>query len=314
MNFSPLQKPSKLLALEAITPRLSVGDPLYEKFEIQLKKETTGYYGEKSLDYYFKMVSDQAIRLSDLRLSHSSGYFQIDHLLLFKSFLLIVEVKTFHGNFTYDPQTRKLEKVLEHGGTRRYDCPVTQASIQKKHLQSKLQYWNAPPIPIHTLAVFAEPSATLTLMSPEQDFIYSQQILNRLPELQQFYKQDYYRMQDLKSLAFKLKEHAEKHHVNLVDQFGISRDRIRCGVWCTGCKIDMMNRSKRSWHCPSCGHQDSQAHRKALQEYKHIYGERITNKEAREFLRVESSEVVKRMLINSCKRKEGSYRHTVYYV
>lgn len=57
-----------------------------------------------------------------------------------------------------------------------------------------------------------------------------------------------------------------------------------------------MLRRKQNWYCRSCEHISSEAHVSALNDYKMLIGDHISNKQARDFLLVELSYVVKRLL------------------
>ncbi|OHX52157.1 hypothetical protein BB776_02510 [Planococcus salinarum] len=57
-----------------------------------------------------------------------------------------------------------------------------------------------------------------------------------------------------------------------------------------------MERIKKSWQCPDCGHRDRQAHKLALSEYFSLIDEHITNQAFREWCGVESRSVATRLL------------------
>ncbi len=58
----------------------------------------------------------------------------------------------------------------------------------------------------------------------------------------------------------------------------------------------MSRKSYRWWYCVKCHHQSAEAHLQALHDYKLLISNKISNREAREFLQVGSAAVIKYLL------------------
>lgn len=72
-----------------------------------------------------------------------------------------------------------------------------------------------------------------------------------------------------------------------------------------------MKKEKRNWFC-SCNHQSQTAHIQTVEDYFFIFGQPISNKECRRFLRIESTDVANRLLKNMKLLEKGKRRYRSY--
>ncbi|VEF49841.1 NERD domain-containing protein [Bacillus freudenreichii] len=97
------------------------------------------------------------------------------------------------------------------------------------------------------------------------------------------------------------------------DIYNIPRRDIRTGVICPGCGAIGMMKIARSWRCRSCGCLDHKAHERSVRDWFLIMGREMTNRDCREFLRVDSAtayRVLKSMglkSIGSCRYRRYSF-------
>ncbi|WP_188048451.1 hypothetical protein [Bacillus sp. CH30_1T] len=91
-------------------------------------------------------------------------------------------------------------------------------------------------------------------------------------------------------------------------KFNQQHEGIIRSVMCTRCERFNMLRNMRFWYCPNCGEFDRNAHQQAIYDLSPI----ITNKQAREFLGVESSRVAYLLLNNMNLNSQGKGRGRIY--
>ncbi|MDV2582838.1 nuclease-related domain-containing protein [Alkalibacillus haloalkaliphilus] len=284
---------------------------MYQNVLNRYRREKSGYDGERSLNYYFNFLPQNAVFLHGLRIEEMQYTFQIDHLILFPNFFLIIEVKNKAGLINYNSETGVLKCFNNDGTYKRYDDPFIQARIQRFKLKKLLQQSSFTVPPIHTLVVFSHQDAVLEIEGHQPDLIISQRLPWRVSELEQKYSTTYFEKDELIKVGKMLKNRHKPKEENIVEECHIKREHIRNGVWCTNCKKFIMKRYKRNWHCPSCKHKDDYAHLKALEEYRLMFGETIKNSEAREFLQV-SKDVARRLLKTTCSTYVGDRKSRVY--
>ncbi|GAA0472185.1 hypothetical protein GCM10008935_30170 [Alkalibacillus silvisoli] len=198
-------------------------------------------------------------------------------------------MKNTAGLIKYNTDTGVLKRINRDRTIKRYDDPFIQARIQRYKLKKLLQTSNLTVPPIHTLVVFSHNDAVLEIEGHQPDLIISQRIPWRISELEQKYPTTQYSSDELIKIGNVLKNKHKPREVNLIEKNNIKRTHIRNGVWCTHCKKTMMKRINRNWQCPSCQHKDPKAHLKALEEYKLMFGNKITNNEARIFCKYQKT-------------------------
>lgn len=109
-----------------------------------------------------------------------------------------------------------------------------------------------------------------------------------------------FEVKEIKKIANTLmKEHAP------FSKYQQQHEGIIPGVRCTSCERFNMVRNMRSWYCPDCGELDRNAHQQAIYDYLLLVSPIITNKQAREFLGVESSRVANLLLNNMNLTSKG---------
>ncbi|WP_117149361.1 nuclease-related domain-containing protein [Paraliobacillus zengyii] len=284
---------------------------MFQQLEHIYGKYASGFYGESSLAYPFQLLQlKYAFILYDLRLPCVSDYFQIDALLLTPRLGIIIEAKNFKGEITLN-QSDQLIRTL--GGEKSsYKNPLHQAAIQKRHLERYIMRNGFHSIPIHTLVSFTHPNVILQFNQREPDIVDNHHLSLRIDELLHQYQVNYYTKEQLKKLANKLKNNHTPKTYNVIEKYQINRSNIRNGVWCPVCKKVIMNRAHGYWICPACKVKNREAHIQALKEYALLFGSTINNRQAKAFLQLKSSHVVKRLLANMKLSYVGKTKGIVY--
>ena len=305
MIILPRQKTLTQIQLETLTPRLSTQDPLYPTLLEYLKRE-------RSLDFYYKQLPKAPLLLHGLRLhDESASYFQIDTLMFFQNFLLIIEVKNYTGVLAYDVETGLLTREQGKGNVDRFDDPIAQVQLQRYRLQRYISLGN---LPVFTLVVFTNPNSMLHINGHQPNMLLRERLPQRITELLTTNKITHFKQSELVQIATQLKDAHEPSTVNIIEKFQINRCAIQSGVWCTSCKHEYMIRKNRNWYCLSCNHTDPNASLRTLQEYKILFGKEITSNQAERFLTLDSRKIAKSILDRANCKKIGKNKGAKYII
>lgn len=312
MITKPLKKTSELKQLEVLIPRLSQRDPSFQLLDSLYGKYASGFYGEASLAYPFQLLDlKRALILYDLRLPWLNDYFQIDALVLTPTIGIIIEAKNFKGEITLNQSDQMIRTI--NGEKNSYKSPLHQAAIQKRHLERYIARQGFSSLPLHTLVSFTHPNVILQFNQREPDIVDNHHLPVRIEELMQQNQVNCYTREKLKRLATMLKDNHTPKTYLVIEKYQINRRRIRDGVWCPYCSNKIiMNRAHGDWICPACKEKNKDAHVHALKEYALLFGPTITNQQARDFLQIKSSHVVKRLLANMKLAFVGKTKGIVY--
>src|SRR5699024_7975977 len=97
MLYKPRTKPSELIILELLKPRMNF-NTVDEKRLLALSK---GYEGELLFDQHFEKLQDESLILNDLLFEVNSTTFQIDSLIILGSQIYFYEIKYYEGDYYY---------------------------------------------------------------------------------------------------------------------------------------------------------------------------------------------------------------------
>ncbi|WP_327608018.1 nuclease-related domain-containing protein [Virgibacillus tibetensis] len=306
----------EVLQLEALDNRLEIFHPKKELVQHAFKIKKTEVRGEKEVDYPLHFLDDQHyIILHNLRLTDESGYFQIDTLILTKNFILILEVKNWYGTllFSEDGQVIRIGDDQKEEG---FPDPVVQARIQQYRLQKWLRKCDIPIVPIDFFVVISFPSTIIKPLNPNnkipKEVIHNNHLFFRIQDLDQIYTQSILKKTVLMNLAKNLIDSHTPPKADILKKYSISKSDLIKGVICPKCSSTRMVREKRKWLCKTCNYTSVTAHAGALNEYKLLVGDMISNRETREFLQVNSPDVARRLLKMEKFQSVGNTKGKLY--
>ena len=180
--------PIKMLKILACLRNLRKTHPSYKQLLDELALYSAGHYGEKSIDYYLKLIFEKdMIILNSLRIPLNGVHFQIDTLLLTTKTLIILEIKNMTGPISFDHAFG----TMIQDQTKIYQDPITQVNNQKAQLNMWLKQNGFHNIPIDTLVVFVNKNVRLIREGnqPIDDrIIMSYRLRDKYNEIQQRYK------------------------------------------------------------------------------------------------------------------------------
>ena len=285
----------KAIGLEALLRRLPENHPRYADIGNELRKSRAGENGERILANIFQKYQFpfDHYTFHDLNLQ-STGKFQIDTLFLFKQGAAILEMKNIAGRISFPEDYNQIKRTLENGQVDSFECP----SIQLERHKMMLEDWfhaQHVSVPIYQAVVFPRPQQQfenlrkdLTLLFPLEIPIYLRRLSSLHPTIDSI---------QLKEIAKKLTTaHHEYDSFPLTSTYGIQPSELHSGVRCIQCGLYGMQSIYNGWGCLQCGKVDPHAHVQALMEYFMLIGYRISNKECRHFLQLDSQQKAKRIL------------------
>ena len=264
---------------------------------------------------YWRMFFRSTSSLSSITSFHdlnlqSTGKFQLDTLFLSSQGAVILEVKNIAGRISFPEAQNQMTRTLENGQVDAFECPSVQLERNKMMLED---WFNAHhmPIPIFQAAVFPRPQQQfenlrkdLTLLFPLEIPVYLRRFSSIHPTID---------VPELTDIANKLnKAHREYDPFPLTTTYGIHPSELLTGVRCIQCGSLGMQSIYNGWGCRHCGNVDPHAHIQAVLDYFLLINYRISNKEFRQFLRLECRQKAKRIVLQLGLPCEGENKGRFY--
>ena len=97
-----------------------------------------------------------------------------------------------------------------------------------------------------------------------------------------------------------------------MDKYEVSQYELLRGVICPECSTLPMLRIRGKWKCEACHVESDIAHRTAFEDYRLLIGNTINNKQARNFLNIDSTHVMKRLLMKERFPHTGATSARIY--
>ncbi|HDR6309107.1 TPA: NERD domain-containing protein [Bacillus cereus] len=289
--------PVHLLQLEVLLRRLPVPHPKKNVVAENLAKFMAGYKGEQAIEYPLSFLPETEYSiLHDIRLFDQKHYFQIDTLIVSSYFLLFLEIKNIIGTLIFDAKFNQLIRVADGTLEEGFPDPLLQLKRQELQLRRWLQLHGLYNIPIESLVVISSPR-TIIKASDEMfssKIIHSANLPYRIKQIENQYKEK--TIDNINGLTDQIiSEHSPKRQ-NVLVQYNIKKEELLKGVQCEECFTMTMLKEKQGWRCSNCNSMSKHAHLRALQDYTLLFGMITTNSKLRDFLNMQSSSAVKRLL------------------
>ncbi|MFD1849857.1 nuclease-related domain-containing protein [Oceanobacillus bengalensis] len=303
MFVKPLQIFKYILEAEALERRISSKHPKKEQVTSFAKRHRAGYNGEKALEFPLSFLPyDDFFIFFHLRIPDhdSENCFQIDILLLNIYFILIIETKNIDGTVLFDDMGQSIRQKNNKEDI--FTNPIDQVNLQHLRLLRWIREFNLPPIPIEKLVVYSNQNTLLKNLSLDKNLINivvrKENLLSKIDQFTLKYQTKCFSENDLLSLSNELLVADSPEDECIMKKFDILKRDIIKGVFCPECRSVPMKRIHGKWNCMYCGAVSKTAHKEALKDYLLLFGEYITNRQARDFLKLESIDTTKRILHN----------------
>ncbi|MGD6775135.1 MULTISPECIES: nuclease-related domain-containing protein [Bacillaceae] len=309
--------PVNLLFLQAIQRRLEENHPSMPRVKELMAKQIKGYKGETAIDYPLSILPDQDYQiLHSVSLQFQNQNFHIDTLLLSNNFIALLEVKNMGGTIHFDRKFNQLTQTYM-GNVKYYQCPIIQVSNQERLLKQWLEQFNFPQIPLTSFVVISNPACMIQVdpgdKSTNQKVIHGHFLPTKIEQQQAISNKQILSAKEIQNLACTITKHHKVKPTLTLKQLNINPSELLSGVQCSNCLAIPMQRTHSFWCCPKCNHKSKDAHIPALKDYCLLFSETISNKEAREYLCVPSTNVMKRILTSMRLQTIGNTR-SIYYI
>lgn len=310
MIVKPFTSSPFILGLQALIMRLSSTHPMFEKFQQELKIKEVGDFGERYIMKELQHFSQN----HDYHVLHNvilptALSMQIDILVITPKGLILLEIKNIKGHVQFKKDPRQLVRTNEKGDTTVFTHPEVQL---EQYMQAMKQFLEAHQIlmPIYGAIVFPFNNATIHRDGEGLPILMAKELPLYFHKLTgEKYKQS---VNDVARII--LSHVREREPFPLCEYYNIEVDALQKGIYCDNCGQYGMQKLKKGWHCQTCQHVNPHAHTRALRDYYMLVSDRITNRDFRYFMHIDSPYVAKRILQKSCEKRSGSGKNTQYYL
>lgn len=318
MRVKKRNKNGEIMKLYALERRVPVHHPESEKIRRDARIKQAEIKGEKEVDYSLDFLDkDSYYILDDVRLADHNGYFQMDSLILSPAYHLIVEVKNWEGTVIFGPNGQVTQVNLD-GMKKGYKNPIPQVMTQRYRLRLWMQKHGFPDVPILYLVVISFPSTILQPATPQieipKEVIHNSDLLFKVQEMGKNYTKEFMLRNDVFKIAQYIKSQHEPPKFDVWEKYKIRPEELMKGVFCPECYRVPMGRDKKGWFCIHCGTYSKDAHYAALNDFVLLLGDTVSNRELRDWLQVESRNVVKRLMKQGNFKMEGRTKGSTYQI
>ncbi|MUK89635.1 NERD domain-containing protein [Ornithinibacillus sp. L9] len=307
--------PWALFKLEALEKRLIPSHDAKELLEIDFRKKRRQIRGEKRVEFPLSFLDEDKFEvLHNVRVEDEQGFFQIDTLVLSRKFGLILEIKNWYGMIIFG-ENGQVTRIGDDKKEEGFPNPIPQAKLQQYRLQKWLRKQGYPTLPIAYLIVISFPSTVIRPHPPAtipQEVIHNSQLTFSIRELENTYTNQYLSKKQLIKLLRTIMDAHTPEPILTLRKYNVHLNELVRGVFCPSCKRTIMQWRRQKWFCSGCYHISTDAHLSALNEYKLLINDYITNKEAIEFLRIDSPNVVKNILQKLQLQSTGNTKSRKY--
>src|SRR5690606_37882835 len=152
----------RILMIIALLRRLPDYHTARKDLEFDLARHVKGYRGEKNLKYFLGMLPNEKCKIFfDLRLKVNDYIFQIDTLIIFPSYILILEVKNFSGTIFFDKYSDQFTRIYQNVESS-FPNPIFQIERHQLLLEKLFKEKNIPLMPIECLVIISDPNTKIT--------------------------------------------------------------------------------------------------------------------------------------------------------
>lgn len=296
------RRPNILIYLEALLARTPSHHPTYTDVKEKVRTWTAGYAGETWFDrFWHDYASDEVIKFIPDYVIPSH---QMDAVCIFPKFIVIIEIKNIGGVIEMDGTTRQFTRTF-HTETVGMRNPDDQLYRHEK----KMRQLTNNRIPVIGIVVFTNPSSILKLEGIERRVIHLSGLPFILDQLIEQYST--YPSFDVPQLCDLLLAHQCPPAPYQSKPLAYP---LQTGVFCSACSLSKMLYSRDLWRCLKCSNRQQDAHLLALQDYRLLVGNTISNQEFRKFTELESRSNAVKILKRCGFKTVGTHKSLRYMI
>lgn len=292
--------------------RLKNSDEYYTYFLDLSNRLQAGFEGEQRVDREWSEINSLGKHslLFNYEFENEFGSsHQIDTLLITSSFLLIIDIKNITGRVDYDEDKFQFIRTRSDGKQEGFTNPKNQVLRHGQYFNRLFQN-NKISLPIEYAVIFSNPSTIIGNVPADIPFIHANGLRFHISKLQSKYQTTLSENQ-LKLLSNLLISNLKRKESRTT----IQKDRFKKGVLCQFCNYDAhMSYQNGKWICNVCGERNNIAFLEALNDYRLLISERITNSEFRDFFGIDSFNTASKILSRSSLIPIGNNKGRYYII
>lgn len=275
------KKPYALQYLEALSRRAPEDYKLKKELMNELRNREAGYVGEKNMDFSVARLPYQHTYLIDLYLP-SLGLTQIDGLLIFEQFILVLESKHISGMISYNQTTRHLIREYANQVTH-FSDPIAQAEFAAVQVQKMLRKVTNQEVVVEHLSLLTSKHCVVTSELPEN--------MCRTEHLYQKVMRYLVKHKDMpilneSEMKTNLLQLNRSFKTDLSNAFPLDPHSIRKGILCPLCKKSVKQIPYKDYQCDSCDSTEEDLFLLAVKDYALLIDKEPINHHLRQFLQV----------------------------
>lgn len=307
------QFPYKLLALEALLRRLDIYDEDYVFYSNLYTSMRVGFEGES-------LVDNEWVELEipvEYSLFHNyetenefSKSHQIDTIFLSKHFIWLLEIKNMSGRLEIEDEKHQFTRTKSDGTSDSFYNPIDQIERHSRFIIRTLKSWGIF-LPVEKAIVIVKDSSIIGEIPKTASVFHMSGLQSKLNKLIQKYPKASISDSHYKIIQSRLLELYKQK----IWKPNLENKRIRKGVLCRNCDYKKeMKFEHGAFICQTCRYKSKDVILEALQDYKYLFSEWISNSEMREFFGVKSRYAVARLLKELNLEWEGTFRDRRYKI
>ena len=301
-----MQKSKHHLYIEVLAKRILPDDIEASAIQQEFHRLEAGFAGEMKLkqtlsDYYFK--TDHHIFYNFECMNDNGFSHQMDAVLVTSYFIVIFEVKLLSGVLFYKPAQHEFYRI--HNEKREnFRNPLDQVYRHQLFLEQCLRKWQIT-IPVYFAVVIANQQAILDESLENFPIFHISGVPNFIENL---YRNTAKSNANISMIVAKLNQ----LYQTLPPRRSISLDRLRKGVLCRQCDYkNVMDYHYGTFTCNVCRAKSRDVLFETLFHYRILMGEKISNRQFREFFGMMNiktcSNILSRLGFEKCGSKRGTY-------
>lgn len=308
------KKSEKIALLEAFIRRSPSDETKFGRIVSNLSKAKSGLVGEERVDreWIDIQVNFPHVLIHGLETENVVGFqHQIDSIFICQYFVFVMEIKNYSGFIEFDEKTHQFIKKNFEGGVEAYSNPIDQVRRHRYFIQSIL--WSLGfDLPIVCGIIFANPKSILGEILVNDVLVFH--VVGLRHKLEMLLK----RHVDVKitfEQMMSIGHYLKSMHKNRPWKVTMDQEKLRKGVLCSNCSYCViMTYHHGRWNCPRCGNRGCIELLEALDDYRLLWGEQISNREFREFVGLTSEKTAFRILKSLNLKSIGANRNKKYII
>ncbi|MEK3978707.1 nuclease-related domain-containing protein [Psychrobacillus sp. FSL K6-2836] len=311
MIVKPFKTTLESEALNSIALRLPISHPMHKSMLKKAKNKAAGDIGEEvvmrelaklKLPYSFHAYHNVSL--------YAEKLIQMDILIVTPHYALILEVKNFKDTVEITTNPSQMVQTLANGVKNVSRSPESQVEDYIYQLTQFFKQFNIN-LPVLGAVVFAfetlhiiNSSNRTTILLQNDLLSYLRAIKTQKPHL------NVTQLERIKNLI--LQKNKDYQPFPLSDYYSIDPKDLITGVICENCTYIGIKKVKLRWICPKCSTPSQTAHQHTIKEYFLIARKTLSNKECRQFLRLNNNHEATRIMKKANLTKIGKSSSTKY--